>query len=456
MIDYSECVGNNSRAEKGDSVEQGIDVGKKVNFTTNIELSAGCHIVYTYTDLNHYLENTLSYITEGLDKDQIVIYIDKPDRYKYIMEKLKHANYSEEQLNEIIFADTDDFYETHDVFNMNQVMANFMDILEPHLKDRVIRTWGFVTWKEQNQNSLMARLKLYECGCDSFVSELENFISVCAYDGFTLPSSILCEILQAHEYHMTDTHLTTSNLYKKKPVLFPAISEQIKLEKAAQDQVIRSEKLSIAGELAAGIAHEIRNPITAIKGFLKLIEVTEDKNKKFLHIISEEIEKIAQISSEFLILSKPHVENKKEINVVDLIMSVQLLLEPQAVKKNIGIQLEYEYSDILITCDDMKIKQVLINLIKNSIEAMEKGFIKVTARDLTDHVHIYVADEGPGIPKEILDNLGQPFFTTKEEGTGLGLLICEKIIEDHNGKIIVESEMGKGTIVILRIPKGQI
>ena len=447
---------NDSRAEKGDRVEQGIDVGKKVNFTTNIELSAGCHIVYTYTDLNHYLENTLSYITEGLDKDQIVIYIDKPDRYKYIMEKLKHANYSEEQLNEIIFADTDDFYETHDVFNMNQVMANFMDILEPHLKDRVIRTWGFVTWKEQNQISLTARLKLYECGCDSFVSELENFISVCAYDGFTLPSSILCEILQAHEYHMTDTHLTTSNLYKKKPVLFPAISEQIKLEKAAQDQVIRSEKLSIAGELAAGIAHEIRNPITAIKGFLKLIESTEDKNKKFLHIISEEIEKIAQISSEFLILSKPHVENKKEINVVDLIVSVQLLLEPQAVKKNIGIQLEYEYSEILITCDDMKIKQVLINLIKNSIEAMEKGFITVTARDLIDHVHIYVADEGPGIPKEILNNLGQPFFTTKEEGTGLGLLICEKIIEDHNGKIIVESEMGKGTIIILRIPKGQI
>jgi nitrogen-specific signal transduction histidine kinase len=432
-------------------MENLIHTNKSVKLTNTIDLSTGCHIVYTYSAIDHYLENATSYLAEGLENNHVVICIDKPSHFKVIVENLKMSEYSEKKIEEIVFADTDEFYRTHDVFNVEHVFNNFSEVLHPFMnKNKTIRTWGNVTWKEQNKKTLQARLKEHEMGCDCFISETANIISVCAYDASALPSSILCDILKAHEYHMTDKVLAPSNLYKRKPVLFPSISEQIKLEKAAENQLVRSEKLSIAGKLAAGIAHEIRNPITSIKGFLKLIE--DEQYKRYVEIIKNEVDKIEQISNEFLILANPHLENRKEINVSQLIESVKDLLEPQAVNKNISIQTEFESGDITIYCDEMKIKQVLINIIKNAIEAMESGPISITVKKSDHLVMVSVTDEGAGFSDDVAIQLGQPFFTTKENGTGLGLLICQKIIEDHKGKIFVESMAEKGTTFTIQLP----
>src|SRR5699024_5813646 len=99
--------------------------------------------------------------------------------------------------------------------------------------------------------------------------------------------------------------------------------------------------------------------------------------------------------------------------------------------------------DTVIVADEMKIKQVFVNLIKNAIEAMREGYITLYVKELTNCVHIYIIDNGPGIPDEVLKQLGQSFYTTKETGTGLGLFISEQILNEHNGKLLVESKVGK-------------
>lgn len=430
------------------------DISETLQLTSNIEVSAGCHILYTYTEKSRYIENTTAFLAEGIDKDQVVIYTDTPEYIAIVKDNLLKAGYSMKQLNEIKFVDPDIFYngETED-----HAYHFFSDLIRPaNEENKTLRTWGRVVWDSTSKSMYERILSMveYESQCDCLITGRKNLISVCAYDTLGMPSSFLINLLKVHEYHMTDEIFNHSHLYHKKPVTFPSISEQIKLEKVAFDQLIQSEKLSVAGQLAAGIAHEIRNPIAAIKGFIQLLEAENKGNHQYIRIIKSEVEKIQLISSEFLALAKPQIEDKKEVNVVQLMDNVKTLLEPQALSKCIGIEFLFtpEQKDIVITCDEVKIRQVLINIIKNAIEAMEKGFITLGIQENNDDLYIRVADEGPGIPKDIIDKLGQAFFTTKESGNGLGLLVSHKIIGDHDGQLVVESEEGKGTVFTIKLP----
>lgn len=429
-----------------------------VELTSNVYLSAGSHIVYTYTNMNAYFENAAYYLAEGIDKNQTVICIDRPEHLGYIKKTLEDGGYSKGQINRIIFADADDYFGAYGDFSIDYISRKCNQLLYPYLeKNRTVRAWGFMTWKnEQEPSTLWARVALHNKIHDAFTSEQNNYMSVCAYDGLTLPAFLLNELLRTHEYHLTDTELAPSHLYKRKSVRFPAISEQIKLEKAAQEKAIHSEKLSVAGELVGSIAHELRNPLTTVKGFLQLIEKSgdmNDKSKKYLATVNGELEKIERIASEFLALARPHKENKTENNLSELLENVQILMEPEAANKAIAIHKKIDNQNITIMCDDVKIKQVFINVIKNAIEAMDEGDITLYTQDEMDNVHIFVTDNGPGIPDDILNQLNQPFMTTKENGTGLGILISEKIVEDHNGTLLVESDVGKGTTFTVTLPK---
>ncbi len=221
-------------------------------------------------------------------------------------------------------------------------------------------------------------------------------------------------------------------------------------QKLNEKLMVRSEKLSIAGELAAGIAHEIRNPLTAIKGFVKLLEDTS--NEIYLTIINDEISRIEQISSELLILAKPHSETLKVTNIVALLNNVKTLLDTQAILKNIEIEILSDRKEIYIDCEETKIRQVFINIIKNAIEVMDKGKIIILTKKLKDFVQVDVIDQGTGMSQEMLDKLGEPFFTTKEKGTGLGLMVCYKIVGNHNGKIDVTSQVGEGSTFSVTLP----
>jgi PAS domain S-box-containing protein len=215
-----------------------------------------------------------------------------------------------------------------------------------------------------------------------------------------------------------------------------------------------SEKHSVAGQLAAGIAHEIRNPLTAIKGFIQLLQSELDVKKPYLHIIQSEIQRIELILGELLALAKPQAIKFTKRDIGVLLQHVTTLLETQGILHNIQIVTRIDPSLPLIECDENGLKQVFINFLKNAMEAMKNGgriFIEAQKKD--EHsVLIRFIDEGCGIPKEQLEKIGKPFFTTKEKGTGLGMMVSKKIIEDHGGTMSIISEVNKGTTVEVTLP----
>ncbi|MDV2682831.1 ATP-binding protein [Alkalihalophilus lindianensis] len=221
--------------------------------------------------------------------------------------------------------------------------------------------------------------------------------------------------------------------------------------KEYENHLIRSEKLNIAGQIAAGIAHEIKNPLTSIKGFYHLIKTGLVKDH-FYKIIDDELDRIEQIANEFLILAKPHLEANSIHAIDQIIEEVKTLLETQAIMKGIEITTTYDDSPLLVDCEETKIKQLFVNLIKNSLEAMNHGHIEIKVKKREDDVEVKVIDDGHGISADDLRKINEPFFTTKKAGTGLGLLICDKIINSHGGSKCIESEEGVGTTYTVRFP----
>ncbi len=229
------------------------------------------------------------------------------------------------------------------------------------------------------------------------------------------------------------------------------IIRDITERKQAEELMLKSEKLSIAGQLAAGIAHEIRNPLTAIKGFFQLIKT--DQQQQYFDIVESELNRIEAILSELLVLSKPTEIRFKMTNIEVLIKDVMTLLETQAIMNNIQLKSSFMKTESTIMCDENQIKQVFINLIKNAIDAMPNGgVITISTEVLDKQISISVMDEGIGIPEHIVKRIGEPFYTTKEKGTGLGLMVSFKIIENHQGNITISSEMNKGTTITVALP----
>ncbi|QOY35426.1 ATP-binding protein [Anaerobacillus isosaccharinicus] len=213
----------------------------------------------------------------------------------------------------------------------------------------------------------------------------------------------------------------------------------------------QSDKLSLVGELAAGVAHEIRNPLTTLKGFLDLLE--PEINSTYAALMQSELERINIIVNEFLFLAKPKEVDFKPNSIKKIMNNVILLLEPQSNLKNIQLSSYINDNEIDINCDENQLKQVFINILKNAMESMPNGGnIHVKINTYNDHISIQFKDEGCGIPEEQLERLGEPFYTTKADGTGLGLLITKKIIQNHNGQLIVKSQVNKGTLVEILLP----
>lgn len=232
-------------------------------------------------------------------------------------------------------------------------------------------------------------------------------------------------------------------------VTFKDITERIK----SNELMLRSEKLSIAGQLAAGIAHEIRNPLTSLKGFTRLIQQSDLKKEYYLSIMEGELHRIEQIVGELLLLAKPQNARFHKHNLVDTIKQIIALLQTQAIMNNIEIEFHHQTDEAEIYCDENQIKQVVINLLKNALEVSPPdGRVVIEIDTDAKGVSISIRDEGPGIPEDTLRKLGEPFFTTKEKGTGLGLTVSYNIIEAHGGRIEVHSIVNQGTTFTILLP----
>ena len=232
-------------------------------------------------------------------------------------------------------------------------------------------------------------------------------------------------------------------------------------EKIREKQAQQMEKLSVVGELAAGIAHEIRNPLTSLKGFAKIVKesVTDQKLIPYLDIMLDEMERINQIVNEFMFIAKPKENVRFQYtNINKLLRDCIQFMGPQANLKSINIELEAEVQ-INLNCDGNQIKQVLINILQNAIEATENNghFIGVSLEEMSaESVMITVSDKGCGISESRFNRLFEPFYSTKEKGTGLGLLTCKRIIDLHQGSINIESQPGEGTTIRIVLPRHNI
>ncbi|HWO98257.1 MAG TPA: ATP-binding protein [Bacillus sp. (in: firmicutes)] len=219
------------------------------------------------------------------------------------------------------------------------------------------------------------------------------------------------------------------------------------------EMVNQSEKLTIVSKLAAGVAHEIRNPMTAIKGFIQLLKASKQYNEEYSDIMLEELNRVESIIHEFLTLAKPKKEsNYSKKNLQQILNHVTLLLTTHASYKDCQINTFLPEDPLEIRCEENGLKQVLINIIQNGLESMRKGTLTVILEKLEHEAKITIQDEGCGIKEEDLARLGEPFYSTKPSGTGLGLMISYRIIEQHNGRMSFSSKVGEGTRVEVLLP----
>ncbi|MBD3920147.1 PAS-domain containing protein [Paenibacillus sp. PR3] len=231
--------------------------------------------------------------------------------------------------------------------------------------------------------------------------------------------------------------------------------------KAIEHTAYQNDKLAMLGKIAAAIAHEIRNPLTSIRGFIQLLRphLLQLGKDEYARIIVAEIDRANDIIYEFLNSSKPTAPMKQEISITALLKEVILLTESEALMRGCMIQLESYEESMMVSIDVKQVKQVILNIVKNSLDAIEdvssdrNGLIDIIVhRTGSDGVDVIVRDNGKGMDRATMNRLFDPFFTTKEAGTGLGLSVSYRIIRNHGGSIGVDSKPGEGTAFTIHLP----
>lgn len=214
------------------------------------------------------------------------------------------------------------------------------------------------------------------------------------------------------------------------------------------DRMARLDRLNVIGEMAASIGHEVRNPLTTVRGFLQYIgnRSEYEKYKSHFLLMIEELDRANGIITEFLSLAKNKVMDFKECQLNAIIREVTPLLEADALRHKCQLILDLQDIPSLIL-DSNSIRQLILNIVRNGIEAMPQGGkLTVSTYCCGPTVKLVFGDEGIGIPPDIMDKLGTPFFTTKDNGVGLGLAVCHRIIHRHNAKLLIESQQGSGSV----------
>ncbi|QKS72864.1 PAS domain-containing protein [Paenalkalicoccus suaedae] len=234
-------------------------------------------------------------------------------------------------------------------------------------------------------------------------------------------------------------------------IIFYDLTEKRKMEV----ELLRSEKLKIVGEMSAGFAHEIRNPLTTIRGFIQLAHESKSKiNEDYYGLVLEEINRVNKIIHELLNISNPKpLEEKTDVNINCVLEDVIALQESNMRSHYIAWELLLDPSKPTLTADVNKLKQVLVNFVQNAIEAMtDGGSLTIRSSTEEDRLAIAIEDTGIGMSKETIEKLATPFFTTKATGTGLGLTMSYRIVEEMGGTIRVDSVEGEGTTFVLVLP----
>jgi two-component system, sporulation sensor kinase B len=228
--------------------------------------------------------------------------------------------------------------------------------------------------------------------------------------------------------------------------------EQMRIKK----ELIKAEKFNVVSQLAASVAHEIRNPMTTVRGFMQLLqgENLSKEQKNFIDISIQELDRAQVVINQYLSLAKPQTDEYEVFNLSEAMNESVDVMSAYAVMNSIEIKKDIE-NDLMAKGLKLEIQQVFINILKNGIEAIkENGEITASAtRNKDGHVVITIKDNGAGMPAEQLKSLGRPYYSTKEKGTGLGMTVCYQIVKRMKGEIRVESQLGAGTTFTILLPE---
>ncbi|MCT8975345.1 ATP-binding protein [Clostridium sp. CX1] len=238
-----------------------------------------------------------------------------------------------------------------------------------------------------------------------------------------------------------------------------SVCKDITSIKKEQLKIQQQEKLALLGQLGAGIVHETRNYLTTIKGRCQLIELVakEKEIKDYAKKIDIDVSEVNRIISEFLFLSKPRETELQEVSMYDIFQSIKNIVQSSSLVKGVDVQMNLSKEERYLLCDEVQVKQVILNICKNAVDAMgdklnPQLIIETGYDELNNEMFIKITDNGKGISEEDLSKIGTLFFTTKKTGTGLGLNVCFQIINQHKGRIEVESKLGEGTSFTIILP----
>ncbi len=272
--------------------------------------------------------------------------------------------------------------------------------------------------------------------------QLLDIVVFCAAGVFT---GILAQREREHRLAMERTTERLTEVYRELQDSF--------------EQVKRAERLSAVGQLSAGLAHELRNPLASLAGAAGLLQRTqtsEQRRGECAQIILKECERLNRLLSQFLDFARPRAPHYQAVDVQDVLTAVVELAAHAVGAKGVHIRLSLPAQAALVECDPEQIKQALLNLLLNAIQASpDPGEIMVAAHRENDRIYIEVVDEGGGVDPDAMDKIFDPFYTTRPDGTGLGLSVVHQIVQQHGGLITAKCRSPRGSNFQMMLPVRQ-
>ncbi|MFQ6092062.1 MAG: ATP-binding protein [bacterium] len=288
---------------------------------------------------------------------------------------------------------------------------------------------------------------MFQWGGD-ILFNMPRIMEILLYNAIGLVTGMMASAEKRQRVKYQQASAEVERAYKK-------LQEQTDRLMRLEEQLRSAERLSTLGELMAGVAHEIRNPLGSIRGAAEILAGaigSDSKKREFADILIKEVKRLDEVVQNYLHLAKSPHPSKGRWELEEVIGSVLSIVKTRTKEKNIEMKLEIE-KGLSLEADRNQLIQVFLNIILNSLDAIDaKGTIHITARREDDTVRISISDNGRGIPEEDIPRVFESFFSTKEEGTGLGLAIAKRIVERHGGKIEVASRIGQGTSFIITFP----
>lgn len=226
---------------------------------------------------------------------------------------------------------------------------------------------------------------------------------------------------------------------------------------ALEQAVLEAERLAIMGQLSAIALHEVRNPLSAVKGFLQILrrELEDVRQLEYVEVMLEAMDRVNNLITDYLRLAKPCIPERRPCCLEELLRDLLSLYEVEIKNKGINLLFSCPADIPEVSLDREQFHEVVVNILKNAAQATPSGGeieVGIELREEADSVSLFVRDTGPGIPEDVLSQVFEPFFTTREQGTGLGLYVCREIVINHGGEICVANNPERGCTVTVTIP----